>query len=113
MGVVPHVQHLVVLGHIRDSMTTSVLRSSGGGGSRPPEPEFQQHDGVRIVETSPNPVQTPNKASPLIGGRNREREIYRIYLYFSGIFCVEKEAPSTSIYRGKRGCNACQLAMWY
>src|SRR3954468_22882225 len=37
MGVVPHVQHLVVLAHIRDSMTTSVLRSSGGGGTRPPD----------------------------------------------------------------------------
>src|SRR3954463_6922716 len=35
MGVVPHVQHLVVLAHVRDSMTTSVLRSSEGGGSRP------------------------------------------------------------------------------
>src|ERR1041384_753322 len=35
MGVVPHVLHLVVLAHVRDSMTTSVLRSSEGGGSRP------------------------------------------------------------------------------
>jgi hypothetical protein len=33
-----------------DSMTTSVLRSSEGGGSRPPEPEFRQHDGLRVAE---------------------------------------------------------------
>src|SRR3954469_2667395 len=49
----------------------------------------------------PNPVQTPNKGSPLIGGRNRERDIYIFYLYFSGIFCVEKGTRSISIYRGK------------
>src|SRR3954463_6789569 len=61
----------------------------------------------------PNPVQTPNKGNPLIGGRNKEREIYIIYLYFSRIFCVKKRLPTTSIYRGYRGVHACQLAMWY
>src|SRR3954468_14451876 len=47
---VPHVQHLVVLAHVRKSMTISVLRSSEGGGSRPPEPEFRQHDDIHLVE---------------------------------------------------------------
>src|SRR3954469_7416229 len=48
----------------------------------------------------PNPVQTPNKGSPLIGGRNREREIYKIYLYFSGIFCIEKKGHPPHLYIG-------------
>src|SRR3954469_8659460 len=52
-----------------------------------------------------------NQGSLLIGGRNRKRRIYKIYLYFSEFFCVEKEAPTIFIYRGKRVAYACNVVL--
>ena len=35
----------------------------------------------------PNPVQTPNKGSPLIGGRNRERDLQNLSVFFWNFLC--------------------------
>src|ERR1041384_8608535 len=62
MGVVPHVYDLVVLSHVRDSMTTSVLRSSEGGGSKPP-------DGVSAARRPPILAEMPQFHYRLTLGR--------------------------------------------
>ena len=61
---VPHVKHLVVLAHVRNSMTTSVLDPAKVAEVDHLEPEFQQHNGVRMVENASILVQAPNKGSP-------------------------------------------------
>src|SRR4051794_25263470 len=63
----------------------------------------QQHDSVRIVEKPPTQCRLQPRGVLSKEGESRKREINRIYLYFSEIFCVEKRAPLTSIYMGKRG----------
>src|SRR3954465_6739018 len=92
MGVVPHVQHLVVLAHVRDSMTTSVLRSSRGGGSRPPDGALAARRPPILAERSQFHYRltlgSPPWKRPKRGGDRRKPISIRSYIYFLTNFCV-------------------------
>src|SRR4051812_42418790 len=71
---VPHVKHLVVLAHIQNSMTTSVLRSSEGHRSRPLGTKVSAARWCPYGGEASIPVQDPNKGNPPWERRERAED---------------------------------------
>ena len=99
---VSHVKHLVVLAHVWNSMTTSVLRSSEGSGSRPFGTGVSAARRRAYGGESPNPCTSSKQGEPDEGGARERRRpektdlnlgTQRISYEFLRIFLHPKSAP--------------------
>src|SRR4051812_13888643 len=91
--VVPHVQHLVVLAHVRTRCRPPFSDPAKVAEVDLPKPEFWQHDNVHLVEHASILVQVPNKGTPTWErrgrGEDRRKSIsIQDYIYFSTNYCV-------------------------